>query len=139
MNKTIIILFFVTISTLSHGMEHNEELGKKFIQISFDRYNNKNLNKKHNFSKAQKLLTKGANPDFRASLDNPTALMLAVYHNDQKYAQLCINHGADHEQRAPYPGAKGHVTVLEMEQTGWLQKMVDERKPQTKKKRNYNY
>jgi ankyrin repeat protein len=119
-------------------MEYNEELSQKLIQISFDRYNN-NLDKEHSFLEAQKLLTNGANPDFRESLHNPTALMLAIYHEDKKYAQLFINHGADPEQRAPYPGKEGHITALEMERTGWLKKMVDERKPQTSKKRNYNY
>ncbi len=138
MNKKIIFFVLTLLPALSHSMECNEELSKQLIQISFDRYNN-NLDKESSFSQTQELLTKGANPDSRKSLYDPTPLMLAIYHEDKKYAQLFINHNANLEVTAPYPGKKGYVTALEMEQTGWLQKMVDERKPQTRKKRNYNY
>ncbi len=127
-------------TTFSHGMEYNEELGKELIQISLNRFNN-NLNKEESFSQAQELLKKRANPDFRESPYSPTSLMLAIYHDDQQYAQLFINHNADPAATALYPGRthEGDITALDMERTGWLKKMVDERKPQTRKKRIYNY
>lgn len=141
MNKKIIFSLFILLPALSHGMERNEKLGKKLIQTSFNRYNLKDLDKKKNFSQALKLLDKGANPDFRESPEDPTSLMIAVYHNDQDYAHLLLTYDANPHQKALYPERthEGCINAFEMESTGWLKKMIDELNPQPQKKRNYNY
>jgi hypothetical protein len=66
---------------------------------------------------------------------------MAIYHNDPEYAQLLLHNGANPHEKALYPERtnEGPITALDMERTGWLEKMVNELKPQPKKKRNYNY
>ncbi len=90
---------------------------------------------------AQLLLEHGADPDFRLNND-PTPLMIAVCGNDKAYAHLLLWHKADlyktgiwldNSLKNSFEIEKAsheccEKNAFEMEPTGWLQHMVNERK-----------
>jgi ankyrin repeat protein len=140
MNKKIIFSLCILIPTLSYGMKLNKN--DQLVQTTDDRYNLAGIDKQKNFYRAEKLLNKKkANPDYRRSPEDPTSLMIAIYHNDKDYAHLFLAYGSNPHQKALYPGRthEGPISALDMEQTGWLKKMIDDLTPQPQKKRTYNY
>jgi hypothetical protein len=89
---------------------------------------------------AQFLLDHGADPDFRLEPNDPTPLMVAVCRNDKPYAHSLVWYNADPYKKGIWldNSLKNSFEVeeardncekdsFEMEPTGWLQQMVNER------------
>jgi hypothetical protein len=86
---------------------------------------------------ARQLLEHGADPDFRL-INDPTPLMIAVCGNDKEYAHVLLWHHANPHKKGTWINnsvknsfevkkACNEKNAFEMEPTGWLQQMVDER------------
>jgi hypothetical protein len=76
---------------------------------------------------AQLLLAHGADPDFRLHHHDSTPLECTIYNQDQECAHLLLWYNANTEKPGIYWEDLSIKPVREMEPTGWLQEMIDEK------------